>query len=528
MNAMPSPLDCFAYLSAPNAPLYRDILDIFARARAEFQLNLRAAEVASRLPGRLGEEEVAAAISQLCDWGNLEAFHDNSQAMSLQEFYRRHFYYQLTAPGVAALRAIELFHELVDTPASLQATALAAVRDRLAELIQMAKAQEARESEAVPSDAFDVAKASSLLEGLFGELENLTNQAQEFFRGLQATVELREISVEVFLNFKDRLVHYLERFLNQVVTVAGEAEALIESVDAMMIDAMLHSIAIHRTADELDVQPERIERVRGQLHSRWSGVVGWFVAPAGKTSQADELRSLARTGIREVAAAASRLNRERGGVVDRAADLRCLAVWFAECPEARAAHRLWRTAFALAPARHFTVSDETLVQRDQSPISPSVSWTDSPPLQIAPTLRKSGRVARSARTPRLVDNRAELESLRQQSVEEAEQLRRAREELLVPRRRISQFPPISANAFPLLLDLLGEALTRAGQHGGVMEASSTDGSMWIRMEPTDDGTQCRLTTEWGEFSGRDYWVSIHDAMESPETTEEQTMGNLVG
>ena len=95
-------------------------------------------------------------------------------------------------------------------------SAIAAVRDRLAELIGMAKAQE--DDTAI---AFDAAKASSLMEGLFTELDNLTNRAQEFFRGLQATVELRETSVDAFLSFKDRLVHYLERFLNQVVLHAS-------------------------------------------------------------------------------------------------------------------------------------------------------------------------------------------------------------------------------------------------------------------------------------------------------------------
>ena len=514
MSSTPSPLDCFAYLSAPNSALYSEILNQFARARAEFQLNLRASEVANRLIGGLGEEEIAAALSQLCQWGNLEAFNDNSQALSLQDFYRRHLYYQLTGPGVAAIRSIELFHELVDTPASLQATALAAVRDRLAELIQMARVKEGDNSQRERGVGFDVSKASSLLEGLFDELETLTNQAQEFFRGLQATVELRAISVDAFLNFKDRLVHYLERFLNQVVTVAGEAETLIESVDQTAIDAMLRAIASYRTADELDATPERVERVREQLHARWIGVAGWFVSPAGKNSQADELRALARTGIREVAAAATRLHRERGGMVDRAADFRRLAVWFAECPDARAAHRLWRTAFALSPARHLTVSEETLARRDQSPVSPSTPWSDSPPLRIAPTLRKSGRAACSARTPRLIDNLAELDALRIQNQQEVEQLRRAREELLTPRRRISDLAPLGADAFPLLLDLIGQALSGAGEANRSMQAASTDGTMWIRMEPTSDGSQCRLITEWGEFCGRDYWVSIHDALES--------------
>lgn len=494
MSLPSSNLQCFAHINAPNAALYSEIVTAFAKARVEFQLNLRAAEVVSRLAGAHVEEDVAAALDQLCTWGNLEAFNDSSQALSLQEFYRRHLYYQLTGPGVAALRAIELFHQLVETPASLQATALAAVRDRLAELIGMAKAQEDD-----PAIAFDLAKASSLMEGLFTELENLTNQAQEFFRGLQATVELRETSVDAFLSFKDRLVHYLERFLNQVVTVAGEAETMIDAADEMMIDALLHSIARHRTIDELDVTTQRIEQVQCQLHARWLGVVGWFVAPSGRTSQADELRSLARTGIREVAAAATRLNRGRGGVVDRSADFRRLAVWFANCADARAAHRLWRTAFAVSPARHLTVSDATLAEREQSPVPATSSWADSPPLRIAPTLRKSGRVARSARTPRLIDNRSELESLREQCRQEAEELSLAQEELHTPRCRLSELPPLSEQAFPLLLDLLGEALTKRGAAGETITAASTDGSMLICLEPTGDDSRCRLETRWGEF-----------------------------
>lgn len=506
-----SPLACFSYLNVPNAALYVSVLAVFARAREEFQLNLRAADVRARLESGVSEVELAGALDQLCHWGNLEAFHDNSTAMSLEEFYRRHLYYQLTGSGVAAIRALELFHQLIEAPAALQATALAAVRDRLAELIGLARAQQA----AAASKAFDVAKASSLLDGLFSELDKLTDQAQEFFRQLQATVELRNMSVEVFLAFKERLVHYLERFLNQVVTVAGEAETLIESADVAMIDAMFQAIATHRTIDEFNATSERVDQVFDQLKSKWTGVVGWFITPAGKASQADELRALARTGIREVASAASRLNRARGGVIDRSSDLRRLAVAFAACPDARAAHRLWRAAFALSPARHFTVSEATLVERDQVPLSPTTSWTDSPPLRIAPTLRSTGRVARAGRTPRLIDNRAELAELREQSRREAEELRQAQQQLLTPApRRLSELEPLAAAAFPLFLDLLGEALTVRGQVEETVEATSTDGSLLIRMQPTGDGGTCRVQTEEGEFCGQDFWISIHRTNEA--------------
>ena len=36
-----------------------------------------------------------------------------------------------------------------------------------------------------------------------------------------------------------------------------------------------------------------------------------------------------------------------------------LARWFAEAPDDEAAHRLWRAAFGLCPARHLSVIGET-------------------------------------------------------------------------------------------------------------------------------------------------------------------------
>lgn len=53
---------------------------------------------------------------------------------------------------------------------------------------------------------------------------------------------------------------------------------MLQSVDEMLIDAMMDSVARHRTADEFDVSEERVARVRRQLLMRWRGVVVWFVA----------------------------------------------------------------------------------------------------------------------------------------------------------------------------------------------------------------------------------------------------------
>lgn len=505
------PLDCFAYLAAPNRSLYAAIVSVFATARREFRLNLRVAEFVEGLqaletPWSPNEAELDAALQQLCTWGNLESFSDQSQAATLEEFYRRHLYFQMSGEGVAALRAIELFHELIEAPASLQSTALSAVRDRLAELISMAKAQESEDA-----GPFDAAKVSSLLDSLFGELGHLTAQAQEFFRGLQATVELREISVGAFMNFKERLVQYLERFLTQTIVVSGQAETMLQSVDSMLIDAMMDSVARFRTVDEFEVDEKRVIQVRDSLLERWRGVCAWFVADTDRPSQADELRGLARGGIREVAAAATRIQRASGGVTDRSADYQALAVRFAQCLDDADAHGLWRVAFCLSPARHLTVSDETLAERDQQPVEASTSWRDSPPLRIAPTLRRTGRVAKAGATRKLIDNREQLAELAETSRKEAMELAEARRELITDRIQLSELAEIGETAFPLLLDLIGEALSHRSDADVAVEAVSSDGSMRIEMQPTGiPNDHCRLETSHGTFSGPNFWIQIHD------------------
>ena len=65
------------------------------------------------------------------------------------------------------------------------------------------------------------------------------------------------------------------------------------------------------------------------------------------------------TAIKQLIDAVGLLNERRSGRSDRSADFRALARWFAEAPDDAAAHRLWRAAFGLCPARHLSVTGDT-------------------------------------------------------------------------------------------------------------------------------------------------------------------------
>ncbi len=91
---------------------------------------------------------------------------------------------------------------------------------------------------------------------------------------------------------------------------------------------------------------------------------------------------------RNCSGAIAAVNERRSGRSDRSADFRVLAQWFADCGSDDDAHRLARAAFALNPARHFSLDVQT-----EEDVPASTSWLDAPPLTINPRLREYGEAA---------------------------------------------------------------------------------------------------------------------------------------
>src|SRR5258708_16941505 len=107
--------------NAEKAALYRASLQVFMEAKASFALHLRPADVRAALQRNMPLDESAAgaldaALTQLCEWRNLEAHRDTADVTTVEEFYRPRFLYQLTAEGEAAERALAIFFQAPEQP----------------------------------------------------------------------------------------------------------------------------------------------------------------------------------------------------------------------------------------------------------------------------------------------------------------------------------------------------------------------------------------------------------------------------
>ena len=510
MSENPTARDVFRHLAADRAPLYRAILDVFVRAKQQFALHLRPGDIERTLePGIVGDaDQIATALAQLVEWGNLEAHPDTAEVATVEEFYRPRHLYQLTRAGEAAESALVFFEEALREKGELQAVALADIRLLLDELGELATGN--------PIDAGKVHRAALALRTRFADL---TTKAQAFMASLQRTVDLQGITVEALLVYKQSLIDYLERFIAELLLAGGEIAERILRIETLGVARLMEVIAGRELADVLD--PSALDRATAEQGwlLRWRGLRAWFLPQADAPSQAEVLRARARSAIPALLVAVANFNDRRVARSDRSADLRALALWFAQADSDADAHRLWRACFGLSPARHLTIDDETLAARDESPVSAQTSWLDAPPIGIAPRLREAGRYTRPGAPTRVIDRSAERAVLARLMEEESLQIDAARRRLTTGRpMRLSQLGALGRAEFDLLRDLLGEAIAGRVTASDVVEVSSTDGSLTIRLEPPADGRLARIETETGWLTAPDFLVVIDDAFRASSAT----------
>ncbi|MBV6812619.1 TIGR02677 family protein [Xanthomonas campestris pv. passiflorae] len=498
--------DLFRHVSAEKAALYRCVMDCFAAAKRQFRLHLRPDEVledgewstlANPATPRL--EEIQAALAQLAEWGNLESQPDTARVASISDFYRARFVYRLSLGGEAVEAALATFSRTLRRRAELQSVALEDIALRLKALLALADSAEP-----------DAVKVHETLRDLVRVFESLADNAQAFMAGVGRGIELQQADAAAVLAYKKRLIDYLERFIGDLVARSGGIAQHILSLQPR-IDSLLWLAAQRQARDSAPGdETEQLDAVtRGwqAWRERWTGLRRWFLATGHAPAQSELLRAKARAAIPQLLSAVATINERRSGRSDRSADFRMLAGWFAACEDDTQAHRLARAAFALNPARHFSLNPELASGAQDLPAS--TPWADAPPLRIHPRLREYGQASPRGALPRVQARDAERQLLAARLHEEHAQIEAARQRLANGRStRLSEFGTLDPHAFALFLGLLGEALTAQPSPDAEVDVPSGDGLLRIRMQPLAADSRATIHTATGAFSGRDHLITI--------------------
>jgi hypothetical protein len=222
----------FHHLAAPKMDLYRSILRVFGQAKEHFEISLRPAEVVERLAAGsviiINAEELSQALEKLHEWGNLDASQDNSEVQTVEEFKRPRFLYQFTAAGEATEQALATFDQHFRRPGELQTTALRSIQDTLDELQRL-----------LDADELDGAKAVRALRELTDRFHQLVTRAQSFMRTVQRSIDAPSSELDLFLQHKEALLSYVERFVGELVMATFRVSTSLRRIEASSVERAL-------------------------------------------------------------------------------------------------------------------------------------------------------------------------------------------------------------------------------------------------------------------------------------------------
>lgn len=495
----------FTHLGVPNAGQYRRLLRTFARAKERFVVHLRPEDVAAELRAD-ADEQLTEALDQLVRWGNLRADVDTSRVTTVEDFHRKRSLYQLTAAGQAAEQAIAFYEEAIGRRGQLQSVALADIAGQLRALLVLARQTDP-----------DPAKVHLLLLSVAERFASLADNAQAFMSALRRAIDFSDGDVDGFLAYKERLIDYINRFIADLANSGAQIALLLTDLEAAGHDRLLAAAAGREAADAVPEGADAAESL-GQAQeqaldawrNRWRGLDDWFTSrDTGHPSQARLLRQAAVTAIKQLIDAVGLLNERRSGRSDRSADFAVLARWFAEAPDDTAAHWLWRAAFGLSPARHLSVTGDTLDEWRDVPAG--TPWHEAPPIRISPQLRKTGSYERRGKPSQVRDRTAERDLLRLRAEQEALQTAEARWRLRTSGPTLlSDLDVLDPRAFRLFLSLLGDALAARAPADTEVKTVTSDGSMEVRLRLVPDGGTATIKTEDGVLTGPEHLIEITD------------------
>lgn len=496
---MPPPrYEVFRYLSATeHADTYRRIMREFAAAKERFIVHLRPDELRHAVPRDL---DLTSLLTQLVECGNLKADPDTSRVASVEEFNRARYVYQFTAAGESAERVLGDFDRSFGAAGALQSWAMEDIVEQLQVILVQLDGRE-----------LDEAKTALALTTLTDRFTGLAASAQAFSGDLQRTIDLRGVDTDAFLAYKERLIGYLQRFIQDLVARTAEIAGLLDRIPPDDEERLLRVVAAREARDAApgtDADTDVLRELTTRWHERFAGFRQWFVGSPGATSQAQQLRHMALNAIPSLLGVVQRLGDRRAGRSDRVADFRTLALWFAEAPSDDDRHRLAAVALGLAPARHLAVDEHTLDERQRHPVPPSTPWAEAPPIEISPRLRATGSYERRGTPSRVRDRAADRRAIAQAVEAQRVEAERLRAQLITDEpTAIGDFPLVDPDARALLLNLLGDALAQRRTPSDDLTTRSIDGTFEVELHSNADA-RSSLSMADGVLAGPAHRIRI--------------------
>lgn len=459
-------LDLYRYVGgAEHTGDYLAIMRLFSSG---LLIDLSAVDITDRLGERTGVRVDVDTVEDRCDqlvrWGNLVRSVRDARVRTIADWQRARTRYQISKLGGRVHRQVE---ELIATSEGAREVArelLAGTADRLALIRELAVA-----------DPSDPERLAAEVTTLFGNQRMFLDSLADFYAYLATVLSRYDLAGEEYATFKGVLLDYVDLLGSDV---GRHAPLVVERVGELQpcVPALLTRLA---SLPGLAGSSGSVERLPGRTERDWAEFATWFTGGEGRSGP-DRLRAAAEQALGQLLTNAKRMVSAAGTGLSRRDDLLRLAAVFDACADDEIAHRVWAATFGAAPARHLALGPED----DDGRIPPTMSWWDSPPVDVPVSVREQGDRAARGRSARVPDPGLDRARLLAEAEAEAAALRAAAAELSAAGRLDGA--RLSPAARDLLLDQLAAVIAVDQLLEGPVRRSDVDLGLTLVVEPGAD------------------------------------------
>jgi uncharacterized protein (TIGR02677 family) len=500
------------YATVPEAPMYREIIEVFADAAAGYASRLSPEDVHAALLARLdpgagepvedmpGIAAVKERLVKLWEWGNLSQDFDTARATSLESYERTAYVYDLTPGGEAAAEALAALDEALRRVGGLQAVALRHIEEMLGHLV----------------DALRVAppegeRVFGLCEDLHARFKGLTSNAALFMQKVNRLLAAPVLDARDFALFKADTITYLNDFIADLDALAVRIRQRLDDLDQIDPAAFRAALAAGEAVSgqiALDGDADSLTWAR-QAQMHLTGLAEWFRADAEARTGAGALHEKTRAAVLGIARAAERIRESSSSPSSRSADLLNLAARFEAADTDEEGHRLWHAAFGLASARHLGIA------LDDDTVPGTTSWWEPrAAVTISRQLRSGGHTDYVRRAKHVADRSAAKRTLAARARAAQDEVARAANTLTglgvvsVSEINYRLGELIDAATLRLLASLLYRAFRGTRRRDGTRHAISVDGILQIDVAEAVPPRAARLEAITGTWTLPDYRICV--------------------
>lgn len=329
------------YLSTENTYRYRPIMRFFFRKFEQSSNWLYKEEVYEELKDKISDytiEDLERDLSVLVDNKSLTTVQDVKNIQTLDDFKNKKFRYQITDYGVEIERLTIQLEELEVHVASLSPKRFEVLKDLIGELLDI--------------NGMSYTDFNELWKRIISEFKDLNQNYQDFLKKFQESKTEELLESVVFLEYKNKMIIYLQDFIRGYLTNGFKIRDIILSLDED-IDEKIVSKLEENQRNEFNLNLDfNYSKFNDLNRGRWTSIKRWFTQVNGM-SEGDRLLEVTNQIITQITKCAANLIELHGNMITRKEEYKHLANLFDRISNINDAHKLSSTVFGVSSVVHF-------------------------------------------------------------------------------------------------------------------------------------------------------------------------------